>query len=295
MEFRQLKYLLEIVKCGSFTKASETLRIAQSALSITVKNLEDETGITIIDRNYRKLTLTAEGKFFLTRAKNIVGQVNALSHEVEELKGLVRGTLKIGIPGMLASHYFPAVISAFIERYPHLKVSIYSDGSKKLETMLCSGFLDAAILGENGLPPELTWKLLLNDEMVACVSSSHHLAGRKEITFPELAKEPLFLFQEGNYQREMMTKTFNELGLQPNVVFETNLTSLLKSMTVQQKGVCTLLRMAIDTPNLIPISFRPSIEINTGIAWRTKSYVPLATRAFIDFLHHEGYASTTRP
>lgn len=72
MTLQQLKYLLEIVKCGSFTKASENLRIAQSALSIAVKNLEDETGIILIDRNLRQLTLTAEGKIFVNGAENII-------------------------------------------------------------------------------------------------------------------------------------------------------------------------------------------------------------------------------
>jgi len=275
------------VKSGGFTKASQTIGIAQSALSISVKILEDETGITLLDRNHRKLKLTAEGEIFLKRAESIIGQVNALHHEMEELKGLVQVTLKVGIPGMLATHHFPAKLSKFRELYPNLKISIFSDGAKKLEEMLCAGLLDAAILGGNKLSSALSWKPLLKDEMVACVSNSHHLAKRKQITIQELAEEPLFLFQEGNYQRELISNAFKEKDLSPQILFETNLTSLLKTMTAEGGGVCTLLKMAIDTPKLIPIPLQPAIEINAVIAWQAKSYVGLATNAFIEFLLDE--------
>lgn len=291
MELRQLKYLLEIVKRKGFTKASETLGIAQSALSIAVKNLEHEAGVTLIDRNYRKLTLTSEGEIFIKRAEEIIGQVSALNHEMEELKGLIQGTFRIGIPGMLATHFFPEIISEFKDRFPNLKISVVSDGAKKLEEMLCGGLLDVAILGEENISPELSWKQLLKDEMVACVAPLHHLSSREHITIQELAEEPLFLFQEGNYQRSIVAELFTFIDKQPNITFETNLTSLLKIMTEKGGGVCTLLRMAVDTPGLIPISLQPPIEISTVIAWRTKSYMPLATKAFIDFINQEDYAS----
>lgn len=284
MEFRQLKYLLEIVNCKGFTKASEVLGIAQSALSIAVKNLEEEIGIILIDRNYRKFTLTAEGKIFIEKAAEIIGQVNTLQHEMEELKGLVRGTLQVGIPGMLATHFFSEKISAFRERYPNLKISVFSDGAKRLEKLLCDGQLDVAILGEEKLSSELIWKPLLKDEMVACVASSHHLASKKEISIQELAQETLFLFQKGNYQRAVLAEAFGEINQEANIAFETNLTSLLKAMTAKGDGICTLLRMAVDSSDLVPVSLKPKIEISAGIAWRAKAHLSLASKAFIDFL-----------
>lgn len=287
MELRQLKYLLEIVNYSGFTKASEALGIAQSALSVTVKNLEEEIGITLIDRNYRKFTLTAEGKIFTKKAAEIIDQVSTLQHEMEELKGLVRGTLRVGIPGMLATHFFSEKISEFRGKYPNLKMSILSDGAKKLEKMLCDGQLDVAILGEEDLSSGLIWKPLLKDEMVACVASSHHLASKKEITIQELAQETLFLFKKGNYQRAILTEAFEEINQEVNVAFETNLTSLLKSMTAKGDGICTLLRMAVDSSDLVPISLKPRIEISAGVAWRSKSYLSLASKAFIDFLIEE--------
>lgn len=284
MELRQLKYLSEIVKSGGFTKASESLGIAQSALSIAVKKLEEEVGVTLIDRNHRKLTLTSEGTAFVQSTNAILDQISALHQEMDDLKALVRGELKIGIPGMLATHYFPPRIAAFRELYPNLKISVYSDGAKQLESMLCDGALDAAIIGNGGLPKELVWKPLLADEIVVCVAPDHHLANRKQITIRDLAKEPLFLFQEGNYQRAIIAKAFEDIDCKPQVSFETNLTSLLKTMTAKGGGACTLLRMAAESSSLVAIPLKPSLEVSAGIAWRKKSYLPLATKAFIDFL-----------
>lgn len=284
VDLKQLKYFLEVIDRGGFTKASESLGIAQSAISIAVKKLEEDINIPLLDRSQRKLTLTSEGAAFVKGARNILEQVDSLYREMDEFKALVQGELKIGIPGMLATHYFPSKISAFREHYPQLKISVFSEGAKKLETMLCQGFLDAAIIADESLPEELTWQPLLTDEIVACVGRGHHLAGRNSVSLSELANETLFLFREGNYQRAVLSKAFEDLGRQPNIAFETNLTSLLKTMTSTDGGVCTLLRMAVDTPGLIAIPIEPTLHVNAGIAWRKGSYVPLATKAFIDYL-----------
>ncbi len=284
MEFRQIRYLLEIVRSGGFTRASEVLGIAQPSLTISVQKLEDELGVTLLNRQERKIALTAEGRTFVERARKIEELVQGVAHEMEEFRGLGRGEVRVGIPGMLATHYFPAVIAGFRRQYPGLKLSVYADGANTIQGMIESGALDAGIVADAGFPDWLASHPLLREEMVACVAVGHPLAGKPSITLEEMAREPLVLFSEGYFQRQYLADAMAERGLVPQVAFETNLIPLLKKIAADGGGIATLLRMAVIEPELTAIPFDPPMFVNAAVIWKKNAYLSKAARAFLDFL-----------
>lgn len=284
MEFRQIRYLLEIVRSGGFTRAAESLGIAQPSLSIAVQKLEDELGVTLLNRQERKITLTAEGRAFLERAQQIEELVNDAVHEMEEFSGLERGEIRIGVPGMLGAHFFPSILADFRRQYPNLKLSVYTDGAKKIQAMVESSDLDVGIVASADFPDTIVWRSLMREEMVACVSKSHPLAGMLSITLKELSREPLFLFNEGFFQRQYLTETMAHLGLTPNVVFETNLVPLLKKIVAGGGGITTLLKMALTEPELVAIPFDPPLFVEAVVVWKKNIYLSKATRAFLEFI-----------
>ena len=284
MEFRQMRYLLEIVREGGFTHAAASLGIAQPSLSIAVQKLEEELGVTLLNRQERKITLTAEGRAFVARARQIEEMVTSVLHEMEEYRGLERGEIRVGIPGMLGAHFFPSVIADFRKLYPNLKLSVYSDGANKIQSMVESGDLDVGIAASADFPDSIVWRPLMREEMVACVSSGHPLSARPFITLQELSREPLFLFNEGYFQRQYLVEALAELGLEPNVVFETNLVPLLKKVVAGGGGVTTLLKMAVNEPELVAISFDPQLFVEAVVVWKKQAYLSKSTRAFLDFI-----------
>lgn len=284
MEFRQIRYLLEIVHRGGFTRAAESLGIAQPSLSIAVQKLEDELGVTLLNRQERKISLTAEGRAFLEGARQIEELVNHVVHEMAEFSGLERGEIRIGVPVMLGAYFFPSVIADFMQQYPKLKLSIHSDGAKKIQAMVESGELDLGVVASADFPDSIAWRSLLREEMVACVSSSHPLAGMLSMTLYELAREPLLLFNEGYFQRQYLTEAMAHLGLSPKVVFETNLVPLLKKLVAGGNGITTLLKIAVTEPDLVAIPFAPPIFVEAVVVWKKSTYLSKATRAFIEFI-----------
>ncbi len=284
MEFRQIRYLLEIVNCGGFTRAAESLGIAQPSLSVAVQKLEDELGVTLLNRQERKITLTAEGRAFFARARQIEELVKGTVHEMEEFRGLERGEIRVGIPGMLGVYFFPSVIAQFRKQYPHLKLSVYSDGANKIQALVESGELDVGIVAEADFPESIACQPLIRDEMVACVAKSHPLSGKSSITIAEISAEPLFLFNEGFFQRQYLNEAMALAGLQPNVVFETNLVQLLKTVVAGGGGVTTLLRMAANEPELTAIPFDPPLFVEAVVVWKKHAYLSKSTRAFLEFL-----------
>ncbi|HJV35835.1 LysR family transcriptional regulator [Geomonas sp.] len=284
MEFRQIRYLLEIIRGGGFTRAAETLGISQPSLSIAVQKLEDELGVTLINRQERKIALTAEGRAFFERACQIEELFKGTVHEMEEFRGLEKGEVRIGIPGMLATHYFPALIAQFRELYPDLKLSVHSAGANSIQSLIESGALDAGIVSGHELPDWVESRGVIREEIVACVAAAHTLASKPAMTLEELSHEPLFLFSEGFFQRQAVTDAMAARGLVPNVVFETNLVPLLKKVTAQGGGVSTLLRMAVEEPELKAISFSPPLFVDAVVIWKRNAYLSRAARTFLEFL-----------
>ncbi|MFT7455499.1 MAG: LysR family cyn operon transcriptional activator, partial [Marinobacter maritimus] len=108
-----LYYFVTIVEHGSYTKAAQALGIAQSALSIAIRKLEKKIGVTILHRSSKGVTVTKEGEVLLTHAQAILTKINDAQIAIDELRGLEKGEVKIGIPSMMGSYFFPEILMAF--------------------------------------------------------------------------------------------------------------------------------------------------------------------------------------
>jgi DNA-binding transcriptional LysR family regulator len=108
------------------------------------------------------------------------------------------------------------------------------------------------------------------------------------VTLAEFIAEPLVFYKEGYYIREFLLEELKETGTRPNIVFETNLFSLVKSLVRNGTGISTFLRMVVaaDT-DLAAVSFEPPLHLDLLIAWKRHTYLSRANRAFVDFLLQE--------
>jgi DNA-binding transcriptional LysR family regulator len=202
-----------------------------------------------------------------------------------ELKGLARGEVRIGIPPMMSSYYFPRIIRDFRRRYPRLQLSVYGEGAARLQRMILQGEIDMGVIAGSNLPDGLQSRRFLREEIVACVPADHPLAGRERLRFDEFLAEPLVLFKQGYYMRELLDEAMRGSGRSPEVVFETNLFSLVRSLIREGLGVSTLLRMVVtEDAQLAAVSFEPPLHLDLHIAWKADGYLSLANRSFVDFL-----------
>ena len=285
MDLRQLRVFVEVAQQRSFTRAAEQLHIAQPAVSISIRKLEEELELTLLNRQDKRVTLTAEGETLLAHAKRILENCSAAEAEMAELRGLGCGEVRVGIPPMMSSYYFPHIIREFRDRYPNLKLSVNGEGAASIQRMISNGEIDMGVIAGHKVPEGLEYQHFLREEIVACVPGDHPLAERDTITFPDYLKEPLIVFKQGYYMRELMDELVEEGNLKPKVVFETNLFSLVRSLVKEQLGISTFLRMVISGDSeLAAISFDPPLYLDLVIAWKTNRYLSRANRAFIDFL-----------
>ena len=112
-DIRQLQFFVEIARYKNFTKAAEALNVAQPAVSMSIQKLEDELESVLFNRKSRQVSLTSEGEVFFVHAQKILEDVNAAGMEMADLKGLKTGEVRLGIPPMMSTYFFPAIIHDF--------------------------------------------------------------------------------------------------------------------------------------------------------------------------------------
>ncbi|ABO89843.1 LysR family transcriptional regulator [Aeromonas salmonicida subsp. salmonicida] len=281
MDLKQLTYLLAVRDAGSFTKAANGLHIAQPAISMAIAKLE----LRLFDRQDRNVRLTPEGEVLCRHAERLLLQMHQAEAEMAELKGLERGEVRIGIPYMMGSYYFPPILMAFKHRYPGLKIRVEAAGSRELLSRMVDGTLDLAILITSDLPPALEGAQLLREEMLMVVGEEHPLRYAQAVSLTQFFDQELAMFRRGFYHREHMEALAQELGCEPDIAFESNLIPLLKAVVKQGFAVTTFLRMVLDEePSLTGISFAPPIFLDLCVAWRRGDPLSMANRALRDFL-----------
>ncbi|WP_318459113.1 LysR family transcriptional regulator [Photobacterium leiognathi] len=285
MDSRQLSYFLVLAETKNFTRAAEKLHIAQPALSMTIKKLEQQLGLCLFSRNDRKVELTDEGKVLLPHAKNIIQQIKDAQTAMSELRGLEKGEVRVGIPSMLGSYFFPEIIMGFKNQYPNLKLSIVEAGTQSIRKMIIDGELDFGVIINHELPETLHPEPILKSQMVAVVSEQHEFATRKSLSFQDFFSQELVMFKHGYFHRETIDSICEKHQFTPNISFETNLLAMIFKIVRQDFAITTLLEMVTEyEPQLIPIPFEEPIELDIVMAWRKSGYLSLADKAFIDYV-----------
>jgi DNA-binding transcriptional LysR family regulator len=285
MDLRQARYFVETARLGSFTRAAERLRIAQPAISMAIRRLEEELELPLFTRKDKKVALTAEGEVFLVHARRLLADVQAAEQEMADLKGLAKGEVRIGIPPMLSSYFFPGIIRDFGRRYPRLNLSVYGDGAGRIQQMIGQGELDMGVIAERSLLATMEGRHFLREEVVVCVPSGHPFAARSAVSLADFVSQPLVFYKEGYYLRELIGELLREEGGEAEIVFETNLFTLVKSLVREGVGISAILRMVVAADDdLTAIPFDPPLYLDLAIAWKRGGVLSRANQAFVDFL-----------
>ncbi|MCC4797274.1 LysR family transcriptional regulator [Enterovibrio norvegicus] len=285
MDLRQLRYFISVAEHRSFTKAASTLHIAQPALSIAIKKLEASVGLPLFDRNERQVHLTHEGEVLLPHAYRILQHVEDASTEMAELRGLQKGEVRVGVPGMLGSYFFPSLLMGFKSKYPDLTLIVVEAGTQSIRQMLLDGELDIGVIHSQDVPATLETTHLISSQMVAVTSKDHPLADVKSMSFDDFFKEELVMFKKGYFHREFIDRICVERKITPHLSFETNLLAMILNIVRHGFAITALLEMVTEyEPSLVPIPFEEPVILDIAMAWRKHGYLSLADRAFIDFI-----------
>lgn len=284
MDVKALRYSLAIARFGSFTRAAESLHVAQPALSVAIRKLEDELGVTLFVRKAHRVEPTVEGRILLSRAERIFGEIDSAIREIADTVELRAGHVRLGMPPMFGLEYFPNVIARFHAAYPRITVTIIEGSADEIGGLLDAGAIDLAMLETRRVRPQWRKVEVGREEMVLCVAPGHKLASRKSIPGSELDGLPMVLFTGTFIQRDLLDKLCKRGDAKPEVVLQSNSVGIIRQAAADGIGAATLLRsLASAHPPLVPISFEPKEILRFALCWRDEEYLSKANRALVDF------------
>jgi DNA-binding transcriptional LysR family regulator len=298
MELRTLRAFVEVVRQGGFTEAAKVVFATQSTISKAVKQLEDELGVKLLDRIGSRSVITAAGEIVYQRALKMLAERQDLIAELDELRGLRRGVLRLALPRASSDILFAPLFAAYRARYPGVEVQLLQHGSKRSEELLRTGEVDLAGL-PLPIPDEFEYKELRREPVVALVAKSSPLAERKTVRFAELAGAPFILFDLESALNPIIVDACAQNGFTPNVVARSSQTSFILELAAGGMGVAFLQRGIFDRrphPGLAALPLTdPDLEWRTAHAWRRGAYLSTAARAWLDLAEEIGPTLLHRP
>lgn len=238
MDIRQLSAFVAIAETHTFTAAAQRVHVTQAAISMQIRQLEQEVGIPLFIRTPRRVVLTEAGEKLLVRAQLILREHEATLAELAALAGAERGRLRIGsASAMVTADPLPRILTELRKQHALAEVSVSSGTSEALVKQILSGELDIAFVS---LPVEaraIETELLSDDQLVAIASPRHRLAKQRVVSAFALAGEKLILGERGGNTRRLIDEFFAATGLRPTVAMELSRQAAIKRMVEEDMGV----------------------------------------------------------
>jgi DNA-binding transcriptional LysR family regulator len=282
MRVHHLQALNAIAEAGSFTTAAQRLRISQSSLSHAIADLEQELGVSLLERNRQGAQPTEVGERVLVHARQALACLDAIRAEADNTAGLLSGRVRIGAIPSATVALLPKAIAQFSRQYPSVEVVLLeelSQDTKKLSEWLHTNTIDVALLE---LPvSDLHALPLLDDELCVLVAASSPLAKSTRISIRELVNEP-FIMSRYSSQR-LIQAAYARRKRSPQVRFEVQDLGTLINMVREGLGISIVPRLAFenlpDSVALVPLA--PGIHRELAFALRSLELAPPAVRAFL--------------
>lgn len=281
-----------VAKSGSLTKAAEELYISQPAVSRSIKQLENQLGVTLFTRTHRGMTLSAQGgKVIFSEVERALGLLGEAENRIAEMKTSATGKIRIGASDTIFEYFLADKIVEFHEKFPAVNIDLVADFTPDTIEKLKSDKLDVAFVN---LPitPEPDLKLhgncmRLNDIFIA--GEKFQELKEKSLSFTELKKYPLIMMEKNTIARRSIDNFLGSLGvdLQPSI--EVGSWALMKRLVLRGMGIGIIPReyaaRKLADGNLFEVKTDPALPVRSvGMLLKKNAPVSYALHCFIDGL-----------
>ena len=239
MNLGPLRSLDAIVRSGSFKKAAEQLHLTPPAVSLQIRQLEDECKLRLFERIGRRVRLTAAGRTLHEYAQRMFTLERDASWALERLRGLEGGSLRV-VCSETAAYYLPFLWREFGRRYPGIQVQLSLDNSEHVAERVVRLEDDLGVLSIGTGHPDLAAELLVKDLVVAVVPPSHPWARRRWVSIDDFEGQSLVLRELGSATRALAERRFAALGIGWRMAMEIASNEVIKRAVELGAGIAIL-------------------------------------------------------
>ncbi|WP_027897097.1 LysR family transcriptional regulator [Zestomonas thermotolerans] len=291
---RQLKYFVTTVECGSVAEASRKLYIAQPSISTAIKGLEENFGLQLFIRHHAQgVSLTPGGARFYRKALELLRMAKEFEQNALADNDVVAGQIDIGCFETVAPLYLPRLIAGFNRKYPGVEIRLRDGEQQELVQGLTSGRFDLTLFYEHDLDSTIeTEPLMPAQQPYALLPENHRFAAQEKVSLRDLVLEPMILL-DVLPSRTYFVSIFEELGLQPNIVFGSPSIEMVRGMVGQGFGFSLLVTRphtdrTYDGQRVVCVELAEQVT-GSGLvaAWLKRSQLTKPARLFVEYCKEE--------
>lgn len=283
MNLRDLKYLVALADHRHFGRAAAASFVSQPTLSTQIRKLEDELGVSLVERAPRRVMLTPVGREIADRARRIIADVDQMSELARRSRDPEAGSVRLGLFPTLGPYLLPHVLPAIRARFPRLELLLVEEKTDQILTRLRDGRLDAGLLALPLHDDQLHAEPLFDEPFVLAVPRTHPVASRTALRTADLENLDLLLLEEGHCLRDQALDVCHLAGAGERDGFRATSLETLRQMVAAGVGVTLLPTLAVQPPvppspdiALLPFEGDPPHR-RIAMVWRKSS----ATGAFL--------------
>jgi DNA-binding transcriptional LysR family regulator len=292
MDLRQLRHFIAVAEEEHFSRAARRSNIVQSALSTSIRTLEDELGTQLFVRTTRKVRLTQAGRVLLVHARVVLDAARAASEAVARVAGLERATLRLGgVPGLPNFIDLAALLATFRERYPGVDVQLGLGNANDLVEKIREGQFDIVVLPLSEPLEGMETITVACDTLGLVCAPGHRFAVRKSVKLHDLADHSFVDFEQAWASRHLTDRAFEEAGISRHTAFEVSDRDTMLALVQRGLGIALMPSSALRRFSLPVVALTdPEIkwELVAACVGAAEALDP-AARAFLDLMSEQGF------
>lgn len=248
MNLDYLKVFYVAANNKSFSQTAKDLHLSQSAVSLQIKQLEEQWECQLFERTTKKMSLTPEGEILYKQVKKLFSIINETTNELQELKGVVYGDLKVGASLTIGEHVLPFVLANFNKLYPLVKIHFKIYNSVQIIEKLKNQEINVGFIESMLSYPALEQVPFAEDELIVIAPPNQSFTEKNSITIEELLNLPFIIREKGSGTRQVMEDTFRKNHVDStklNIILELKHTEAIKSAVEAGLGISILSKSAV--------------------------------------------------
>ncbi|WP_349741301.1 LysR family transcriptional regulator [Roseateles cavernae] len=288
MDMRHLRCLVAVAEELHFGRAAKRLHLTQPPVSLAIKELEDELGVTLLERTSRRIAITRAGEDALRDARAVLAAADTMRRRAQETAQGLMGTLSIGFISLPIYSFLPTLVRQFSAAHQRVKISLHEGTTDHIIHDVESGSLDLGLVFQTADPPAaLSVKLVQKEPLVLALPAGHALAGSARIALGQLAQERFLGFErhQGPLMFDAIVATCMRHGFSPNLFVARQMQTIV-SLVSGGIGVA-LVPASVQALGREGVVYRElkdkATEVETVAVWRAADHSPLV-QAVLDYL-----------
>lgn len=285
-DLRQVRAFVALADTQSFTRAAESLFLTQSAVSHSIRSLEQQLEVQLVERSGKRIALTQDGVVFLRRCRSVISELEQATQEMEALKLWGQGRIRLGATHTLCQYLLPTVLREFRDCFPRCEIHIESGDTAELMAKMEEAQLDLVLGLGSRTPSWAHFMPIFKDELVFVVSAEHPWATKDYIPVEEIGTESFLIYAKKSETYRLIRNHFEGMGVKLRTTLNLGAMEAIKEMARVGIGVGIVspwvAKKELDRGQLVQVPIRKEPLVREwGVFYHESKSLSMVEDAFV--------------